>query len=86
MINHPTKYFQGIFILPSMRLNGKDRILDLPDDLEHIFEGDREYGGEDDQINYIISFNYDEIPELVNNFKNWTYGFFRSKADTAFMY
>lgn len=87
IVNYPSEFFQGIFILPFMRFNGKNRLLKHSDGLEsigHLFELGREYGGDQDDIVYMKSFKYDEISTLVDDFKNWAYGFFRTKSDTSF--
>lgn len=84
MINIPTKHFRALFILPLIRFEGKDRILDRSGEFEHIFDTEREYGGDDEDIVFKDSFKYDEIHDLTEKFKNWTYCFFRNKSSTYF--
>lgn len=84
IINIPTNYFRAYFILPLIRFKGKDRILHRSGGIEHIFDSEREYGGDDEDIVFKESFKYDEIHDLTKNFKNWTYGFFRNKSSTHF--
>ena len=86
LVNNPIKYFRGFFILPMMNYEGKDRILDRSDNFNHIFEVNREYGGDESDIIFQKTFIYDEITSVVNEFKNWAYGFFRNKRDTSFSY
>lgn len=86
LVFNPTIYFRGFFILPMMNFKGKDRILNRSNDFNHIFEVNREYGGPDKDIIFPKTFNYDDIPKLVDEFKNWAYGFFKNKRDTAFSY
>lgn len=85
LVKNTTEYFRIFIILPKMSFEGTDRILDRAGDFEHIFETNREYGGDSDNIIFKDTFKYDEIPNSVQKFRNFAYGFFRNKSHTAFM-
>ncbi|MHA1284761.1 MAG: hypothetical protein ACTSQP_19850 [Promethearchaeota archaeon] len=82
LVYHQTKYFRGHFILPRMRFKGKDRILKRNN---YLFDTFREYAGDKDYIYFSKTFHYDEISDLVIDFKNWVYSFFKNKQSTAFL-
>ena len=86
LVLNPTEYFRGLFLLPLMRFKGRDRILQRTNGIQQIFDKHREYGGDDDDISYSITFKYNDISKIVLNFKNWAYVFFKNKKDTGFSF
>ena len=67
-----------------MVINGHTRILDRNQDDEHWFETERIFCGDNDEIVFKKTFKYDDIAECLQEFKNWTYSFFRNPSDTGF--
>jgi len=80
----PTKYHRLFIILHRMRINGQPRYLDRGHDDIHWIESNRVYCGDDDNLIYKKTLNYDNISEILSDFKNWTYSFFRNPSDTGF--
>jgi len=81
IVNNPTRYFRGFFILPNMRYKGRNRVLNRPN---KIFDHHREYAGDEDYIKFSKTFAFEQISDLVNEFKNYVYGFYKNKQSTAF--
>lgn len=80
----PTKYHRLFIILPHMRINRQPRQLDRFRDETHWFESNRVYCGDEDDLLYKKTLNYDNISEILSEFRNWTYSFFRNPSDTGF--
>lgn len=81
----PAKYHRLFITLPNMRINGEPRKLERHLDENHWFESERVYCGDEDDLVFIKTINYDMILEMLSEFKNWTYSFFRNPSDTSFM-
>ncbi|MHA1375694.1 MAG: hypothetical protein ACTSR7_15535 [Promethearchaeota archaeon] len=80
----PTKYHRLFIILPHMRINGQPRYLDRTRIETHWIESNRVYCGDEDDLLYKKTLHYDNISEILSDFKNWTYSFFRNTSDTSF--
>ena len=84
-VKAPAKYHRMFITLPNMRINGEPRQLDRSLDENHWFESNRVYCGDEDDLIFIKTTNYDSISEILSEFKNWAYSFFRNPSDTGFM-
>ncbi len=80
-----TKFHRIFITLPFMRRNGEPCKLDRHLDDDHWFESPRIYCGEEEELTFKRSINFDEIQGVLEEFKNWTYSFFRNPHDTGFM-
>ena len=83
MVKLRTQYFTGCLVLTDMTRYRKYRKLydkDWPPPLEN-----REYAAENPEISFIRAFGFEEIPEMLEKFKQYCYQFFRNKEDTAFL-
>ena len=84
IVKATTEYHSVLIILPRMNINGHTRILDRNQDDEYWFETERIFCGDNDEIVFKKTFKYDDIAECLQEFKNWTYSFFRNPSDTGF--
>ncbi|MHA1278374.1 MAG: hypothetical protein ACTSRC_19065 [Candidatus Helarchaeota archaeon] len=82
MVKIPTTYFTGLFVFPLMLgfSRHEARVLYQKNPF-----GLREYLDNEENLVKKISFGYEEIPKIVIALKNYSYGFFKVKNDTAFM-
>jgi hypothetical protein len=84
IVRNPTTHFTGYFLLPLM--HGIDRRRRRPRILYQQTPYDvREYLGSEEDLTWMRSFGYDEIPEIFPELKRYCYGFFRNKSDTGYM-
>lgn len=84
IVKAPTEYHRVFIILPRMKIDGYARILDRYQDEDHWFETERIFCGDNDEIVFKKTFKFDDIVECFQEFKNWTYSFFRNPSDTGF--
>ncbi|MBD3214648.1 MAG: hypothetical protein GF311_18705 [Candidatus Lokiarchaeota archaeon] len=59
-----------------------DRKLNRPN---NFFDQHREYAGDEDRIEWLRTFSFDQISDLVKEFKNYSYRFYTNKRSTGFV-
>lgn len=83
LVKKPTEYFNAFFIFPYMimgRRSGR-RILYHRDTIRAF----REYQGDETDLEYVRSFKYDEISNVIEDLVSYCHGFFKHPRDTLYV-